>query len=114
MKRQCTATAKSTRKRCERSAIRGGTVCPKHGGGAPQVKRKARERLNDLVDPAINQLDTRVSDKKNPSLALRAATDILDRAGFKPTDKVEHFGHVIARIVDEIHMEEHPDRKKRR
>ena len=31
--------------------MRGGMVCLSHGGGAPQVRRKAAERLADLVDP---------------------------------------------------------------
>jgi hypothetical protein len=48
---QCRATAKATRKQCKRPAILGGTVCSKHGGGAPQVKAKAAERLADLIDP---------------------------------------------------------------
>lgn len=26
-------------------------MCPKHGGGAPQVRAKANERLADLIDP---------------------------------------------------------------
>ena len=26
-------------------------MCPRHGGGAPQVRRKANERLADLIDP---------------------------------------------------------------
>jgi hypothetical protein len=30
---------------CGRWAIRGGYVCPKHGGASPQARRKARERL---------------------------------------------------------------------
>lgn len=29
----------------------GGTVCHVHGGSAPQVKAKARERLLDIIDP---------------------------------------------------------------
>jgi len=32
-------------KPCGRPPIRGGTVCPTHGGGAPQVKAKAAERV---------------------------------------------------------------------
>lgn len=43
--RQCTARAKATGTRCRAPAIRGGTVCIRHGGAAPQVRRKARERL---------------------------------------------------------------------
>lgn len=49
--RQCAATAKATGKPCQRRPILGGTVCVKHGGGAPQVKRAAAERLADLIDP---------------------------------------------------------------
>ncbi len=64
-------------------------VCQKHGGGAPQVKKAARERLNDLIDPAINELGRRVEDSENPAVSLRAAQDILDRAGYKSPEKVE-------------------------
>lgn len=49
--RQCTAHSKQTKKRCLRPPILGGTVCRYHGGGCPQVKRKAAERLADLIDP---------------------------------------------------------------
>lgn len=34
---------------CSRYSIRGGFCCPSHGGSAPQVKRKARERLLELA-----------------------------------------------------------------
>lgn len=36
---------------CGRPPIRGGTVCPKHGGNLPRVRAKANERLADLIDP---------------------------------------------------------------
>ena len=42
---QCKATAKSSGKRCKKYAILGGTVCMKHGGAAPQVRRKAQQRI---------------------------------------------------------------------
>lgn len=48
---QCRANAKATGVQCKRGAIPGGTVCKKHGGGAPQVIAKAQERLADLIDP---------------------------------------------------------------
>lgn len=41
----CTAATKATGNRCKRRPIPGGTVCVKHGGGAPQVQAKAAERL---------------------------------------------------------------------
>lgn len=34
---------------CTRWAIRGGYVCPKHGGASPQARRKARERLTEAA-----------------------------------------------------------------
>lgn len=49
-KRQCTAHNRQ-KKRCKNAPILGGTVCAKHGGKAPQVIRKAQERLEDLIDP---------------------------------------------------------------
>ena len=49
-KRQCNGTNKKGEP-CGRAPIRGGFVCPRHGGGAPQVRRKANERLADLIDP---------------------------------------------------------------
>jgi hypothetical protein len=36
---------------CRRAAIAGAVVCQWHGGGSPQVKAKAKERLADLIDP---------------------------------------------------------------
>jgi hypothetical protein len=35
--------------RCKRWAIRGGFVCPTHGGRAPQVRRAARRRLTEVA-----------------------------------------------------------------
>ncbi len=45
---QCTATSSRTGKRCRQRPIRGGTVCATHGGSAPQVQRKAAERLAQM------------------------------------------------------------------
>jgi hypothetical protein len=44
---RCTATAKGTGERCRRSAIRGGTVCIKHGGSSPVVRAAANRRLEE-------------------------------------------------------------------
>ena len=81
---QCRATSKRTKKSCRKQAIKGGTVCRMHGGGAPQVEKKARERLNDLVDPAINKLAEALEHGKLSPQAITAARDILDRTGYKP------------------------------
>ncbi len=87
-RRQCTATAKGTGKQCKRSPIPGGTVCVKHGGGAPQVKKAARERLNDLVVPAIKGLRKSLK-SKDDNTVTKTAQVILDRTGFHPSVKLE-------------------------
>lgn len=48
--RRCNGTNK-VGKPCGRPPIKGGFVCPLHGGSAPQVRAKAQERLADLIDP---------------------------------------------------------------
>ena len=50
MQRACKARSRSG-KPCKGKPINGGVVCRMHGGSAPQVKRKAAERLADLIDP---------------------------------------------------------------
>ena len=59
---------------CRRAAIKGGTVCATHGGQAPQVKRKAAERLADLIDP-----DRAL--REAARLAYSDVRDLYDEAG---------------------------------
>lgn len=47
----CSARSSRSGQRCKRAPIAGGHVCRHHGGAAPQVRRKAAERLADLIDP---------------------------------------------------------------
>ena len=54
-------------------------MCRYHGGMAPQVQKKARERLAALVDPAISRLTQLLREKKDKRVALSAVKDILDR-----------------------------------
>jgi hypothetical protein len=42
--RRCRAKASRSGERCWRWSIRGARVCATHGGSAPQVRRKARQR----------------------------------------------------------------------
>ena len=82
MKRKCTAHSSRTGKPCQLSAIKGGTVCHKHGGSAPQVKKKAHERLMEAVDPAISRLVHLVDHAESEAVAAGAANSLLDRAGY--------------------------------
>ena len=47
----CTAKSSRTGEPCKRWAIRGGRICPTHGGRSKHVKRAAAERLANLIDP---------------------------------------------------------------
>lgn len=80
--RQCRARSKATGEQCKNSAIPGATVCRYHGGGAPQVQRRAAMRLASLVEPALVtvariMLDPTARDADR----LRAAENVLDRSG---------------------------------
>ena len=80
----CTARRKNGEP-CGAKAIRGGSVCRMHGGGAPQVKAAAAARLRAMVDPALGVLEYAMKRKdKDLRGALAAAKEVLDRA--KPVD----------------------------
>jgi hypothetical protein len=77
-------------------------VCHTHGGAAPQVKARARERLAALVEPAIGVLGDLIRRRgKLPMAALGAARDVLDRAGYKVAEPV-----VAAVMTQVIHVHE--------
>jgi hypothetical protein len=64
-----------------------------HGGAAPQVRRAAQFRLWELVNPAIAVLAREMTnDRAKPADRIRAAAEVLDRAGLprqidvNPTD----------------------------
>lgn len=52
---RCTATAKTTGERCKLSRKPGQEVCGRHGGEAPQAKKKALERLREAIDPLTDK-----------------------------------------------------------
>lgn len=89
---QCTARRKHTKVRCTNRPIRGGVVCRMHGGGAPQVKKKAAQRIMEAADNAAGLLVQFMEDPKNDiKVRTQIAQDLLNRAGFagKQTISVE-------------------------
>ncbi len=65
-------------------------MCYVHGAAAPQVKRKAKERFQELVAPAISRLQKIIEDDNvSPAASIAACRDILDRAGHKPTEQLQ-------------------------
>src|SRR5512132_664375 len=78
---RCNGTLQSG-KRCRREAIAGSVVCEIHGGLAPQVRRRAAERVLLSADEAIQVIRSFVSDPTVPAgVRLKAAQDLADRAG---------------------------------
>lgn len=74
-KEKCTATSKQSGKRCERYPAMGSTVCKSHGGGSPQAKRKAAERVATMkaeqkMEKAIRTLGLRSDKALNPADVL--------------------------------------------
>jgi hypothetical protein len=96
--RRCRATSKQAQRRCKRAAIVGGAVCNMHGGKTPSVMQRARERLLELVDPAISELARLVRQADGDSVKLAAIRDVLDRAGFRPADLVAVDNQVTIRV----------------
>lgn len=77
---RCQAIRK-TGDRCRRVAIAGSVVCRHHGGAAPQVRRRAAERIIMAADDAVQKLVSWLHDESVPLKERRLiASDLLDRA----------------------------------
>jgi hypothetical protein len=68
--------------RCKREAEDGAVVCDQHGAAAPQVRRRAAERLIMTADQAAQMLVKMMEDREVPfGVRAKIAQDLLDRAG---------------------------------
>ena len=104
-RRQCRATSKQSGLRCKKPPIPGAVVCNTHGGKAPQVQKKARERLLEAADAAAAKLAELVS-SDDEAVALRAATALLDRSGHGPTtEQVNVDGGAVKYQIEGVDME---------
>lgn len=98
---RCTANKSDGSGRCNRDAMIGQKVCYKHGGSAPQAIAAARLRLLQLAHPAISTIHAKTK-SKDDTVALRASTAILDRAGIGPKGSLELDGGVNVEINDRL------------
>jgi hypothetical protein len=68
--------------RCKREAEPGSVVCRLHGGAAPQVRKRAAERLIMSADHVSQKLLEWLDDPEVPyRVRAEIAQDLLDRAG---------------------------------
>jgi hypothetical protein len=88
-KQRCTAT-KRNGEPCSRYALAGATVCTSHGGNLPSVRASARDRLLELVLPAIEELEAVLTSPTSSNAdKLRAVQLVLDRTGHGTKSELE-------------------------
>jgi hypothetical protein len=76
--------------RCKHEAEPGSVVCRLHGGAAPQVPRRAAERLIMSADHASQKLLEWLDDPEVPyRVRAEIAQDVLDRAGLASTQAIK-------------------------
>jgi hypothetical protein len=62
------------------------------------AEERQRARLAALVDPAITELQQLIGQADSDSVRLSAIKDILDRTGYKPTEKIQSTGDSTIRV----------------
>ena len=76
-------------------------VCDQHGGAAPQVRRRAAERLIMSADHVSQKLLEWLDDPEVPyRVRAEIAQDVLDRAGLLPV--VGKFSSPLERMTQLI------------
>lgn len=92
--RRCTAHRKNG-EQCRKWAIYGTTVCRSHGGAAPQVREKAKQRLLEasprLAERLIGLAENDLADgtKVGAYVQVQAINSVLDRAGVVEQKQVD-------------------------
>lgn len=96
---RCTAvTRRGPRagKRCGREATLGTTVCVVHGANLPHVKKAAAARRQEIVlrmvgmtPDAVETMEDLMHNSASDAVRLKAATEILDRAGVRGGTEID-------------------------
>jgi len=94
---RCRQISSLTARRCTDRALPGAYLCLAHGGDLPQVREAATEsiaiakrKLAALAEPAVDVLARIMDDDAVPTqVRLKAATEVLDRAGVRGGIEIE-------------------------
>ena len=82
----CNGTLQSQAAAARRERMAGRSCATIHGGGAPQVRRRAAEQLIMTADQAAQTLVRMMEDTEVPfGVRAKIAQDLLDRAGLVAT-----------------------------
>ena len=114
----CTAMSKQSGERCKRRPIPGGFVCASHGGNAPQTRDAARRRIAAMADHAAAALVDAMETAEKPGDRIRAAAEVLDRAGVsrhtaseaERTDNLQTYFGLVLTALDHA-LRGHSDQK---
>lgn len=102
---RCTAKSKQQGRRCLRYAVPGQKVCYYHGGASPQAKAVADRNLALGADIAIEALVEELSTATTAADRIRAATAILDRAGFGALRRIELTPGAVHEQIEKLRSE---------
>jgi hypothetical protein len=97
---RCTAVRNG--RRCRKGTIPGGTVCNTHGGASPQVRRRAKLRVLQLLDPALGQLARIIANPDDQRTALAAIKLVAELNGMGKSA-----GDVSGDVAKALLMERH-------
>jgi len=75
--------------RCRKRAIPGGTVCVMHGGKAPSVREKARQRVEDMLPLGLKRIKQLAKQNSDLGVALSASKEIIKLNDLEPPAKVD-------------------------
>ena len=107
MRAICHATSRKG-VQCKQPAIPGGAVCRYHGGGAPQVKAAAMERLRAMQPKALDTIDRLMDREEFPTVQLAASKAVIDWTEGRAQDKQDVTVHVSLAQLLKVSIGENP------